>query len=100
MIEHPRPPPVDKKALAASVVAGEVGSPMPEGSYAGSDGTPGDGAAAPAKRRKRLPGEPKRKPGPPKKVKAPVEGIAPVSVPVAPAPSVIDASVAKPAVEP
>lgn len=93
MIEHPRPPPVDKKALAASLAAntGEAGSPHAE--YAGSDGVSVEGGAA--KKRKRAPGEPKRKPGPPKKAKAGTP-IAPIAAPgmasATPAPVMADAA--------
>ena len=78
----------------AAANAGDTGSPLPEGSYAGSDaGADGTGAA---KKRKRQPGEPKRKPGPPKKAKAPAVGAVPIApVPLAPAPSVADTGLAQ-----
>lgn len=88
MAEHPRPPPVDKKAANLLATGIEAGSPAPEGSYPPSDGTPADpmsesGATpgqigAPAGRgsgrgRGRGSGRgtgARRKPGPPKKNKA------------------------------
>lgn len=92
MLEHPRPPPVDKKAIPAVSAVGstlDAGSPAPEGSYPPSDGTPADAASesGPSQshagtptgrgggggrgrgRAARAPG-PRRKPGPPKKAKA------------------------------
>lgn len=85
MVEHPRPPPVDKKATAVPAigVSLEAGSPVPEGSYPPSEGTPADGppenGLAPASagrsngraRGKAVrAGGPRKKPGPPKKNKA------------------------------
>lgn len=83
---NPRPPPVEKRSLGASLLGHDgTGSPMPEGMYAASEGasegnaavgtiTPSLLAPPKPKRRKREPGEPRRKPGPPKKIKVPPSG--------------------------
>ena len=83
---NPRPPPVEKRSLGASLHGHEgTGSPMPERIYATTEGmnegnaaigsiTPSLLAPPKPKRRKREPGEPRRKPGPPKKIKVPPSG--------------------------
>jgi hypothetical protein len=105
MVEHPRPPPIDKKAITAATAIGGDGSPAPEGSYPPSEGgTPADlpsegGAAAghtgtPTGRGRGRgrggrggggPAAPRRKPGPPKKNKAippPIAGLAGSTTPM------------------
>lgn len=107
MIEHPRPPPVDKKATSTLPGGLETGSPVPEGSYPPSDGTPAEAASesgaaaglpgtAAARGSRRARGSargrgtgPRRKPGPPKKnatLPPPIVGGSTDSAAVTPAP--------------
>lgn len=115
MIEHPRPAPVDKKATAIPAIGSslEAGSPVPEGSYPPSDGTPADAASesGPSQSHTGTPtgrgstrgrsragraAGPRKKPGPPKKTTAVpppiISSSAAVSAPVSPLPDALAAS--------